>query len=60
MKPKLIPLLERCIETGIELGWSRAFKHDDMPSEETIKTKVAEAIWSEIEDWFDFDTGRMP
>lgn len=55
MKPKTINVLEMCIDTGVSLGYNRAHKHDDNPSEEVIKDKIREAIMNEIYEWFDFE-----
>jgi len=55
MKPKSLPLLERCIESGIELGYNRAFKHDDNPSKEQIQSCIYVAIMDEFDEWFDFE-----
>lgn len=55
MKPKLIQLLEQCIETGIQRGWNSAFKHDDVPPEDMVRERIREAIWLELYEWFDFD-----
>lgn len=55
MTPKLIPLLERCIETGFDLGWARAHKHTTTPDEAHLKAQIANAIWQEIHEWFSFD-----
>jgi hypothetical protein len=54
MKPKVIPLLEQCISSGIERGWNRAHKHDDEPSPGVIKDCIDEAIWSDLHEFFDF------
>jgi predicted Zn-dependent protease with MMP-like domain len=54
MRPKLIPLLERCIENGTLLGYRRAFKHTENPTEEEIVDKINDAIINEIYEWFDF------
>lgn len=55
MKAKLIPLLEQCIDTGIQRGWDRAWKHNDDPSSETVQASISQAIWCELHEWFDFD-----
>lgn len=55
MTPKMLPLLERCIEEGIELGWRRAHKHTDTPTEEQIRNHINEAIWLTIHEWFDIE-----
>ena len=54
MKPKFIPLLEQCIETGISLGYNRAFKHNDSPTKEEIEQEIHRAVMNEIYEWFDF------
>lgn len=55
MKPKTLPLLERCIEDGVDLGWLRAHKHDDNPTDRAIKDKIVESVLAQIHDWFDFE-----
>lgn len=54
MKPKFLPLLERCIETGIRRGLSRAYKHDDNPSLQVIESNIQDSIEFELYEWFDF------
>jgi hypothetical protein len=54
MKPKTLVLLEFCIATGIKLGYTRAFKHTDTPSEDAIQDSIYTAITNEIHQWFDF------
>lgn len=53
MTPKILPLLERCIEDGLTRGWNRAHKHTDEPSEERILEEQFNAIMGEIWEWFD-------
>jgi len=55
MKPKLLKVLETAIETGIELGYNRAYKHDDDPNSQTIKLAISDAIWSELWEWISFE-----
>lgn len=55
MTPKIMPVLEMCIENGIRLGYHRAFKHNDSPEEETIFIEIQKAIENEIHEWFDFN-----
>ena len=55
MKPKTLPVLEMCIETGTTVGWNRAFKHNDNPSEDVIRQAIASAIIHELYEWFDFE-----
>lgn len=55
MKPKLVPLLNQCIETGIRRGYRRAHKHCENPSEDAIFENIETCIMGEIYEWFDFD-----
>jgi hypothetical protein len=55
MKPKILPVLEMCIESGLAYGYRRAFKHTDNPTEEHITNTIKESIMHELYEWFDFD-----
>ena len=55
MKPKILPVLEMCIENGLAYGYRRAFKHTDNPTEEQITNQIRESIMHELYEWFDFD-----
>ena len=55
MKPKILPVLEMCIENGLNYGYTRAFKHDDNPSEEFITNTIKESIMHELSEWFDYE-----
>jgi hypothetical protein len=54
MKPKLIPVLEDCIEVGLKLGMNRAYKHHSDPPESVLLSEQQEAIMNEIYERFDF------
>ncbi len=55
MKPKFLPVLEMCMENGIALGYRRAFKHNDTPTEEQIVEQIHQSIMHELYEWFDMD-----
>lgn len=55
MKPKFLPLLERCIEDGLERGYNRAHKHVDNPTEQQIFENQFNAIMGDIFEAFDFE-----
>jgi hypothetical protein len=59
MKPNAYLLLIRCIEDGIRLGYNRAHKHTDTPSEQTLKNEIENAITNEICEWFTFDENSL-
>ena len=60
MTPKFIPVLEMCIDNGVGLGYSRAFKHNDNPTEDSIKENITRAILEELDQWFDMDENNEP
>ena len=55
MKANTRTLLERCIEEGTKRGYIRAFKHTDSPSESLILQTIEDAIWLEIDTYFNFE-----
>jgi hypothetical protein len=55
MKAKEYFLIDRCIEDGIIMGWNRAHKHTDTPSEDQIKQAIHLAVTNEICEWFTFN-----
>jgi len=55
MKPKILPVLEMCIENGLSRGIRRAYKHLDEPSEEHMLDVMEKAIMEEIYEWFEFE-----
>jgi len=55
MKPKVLPLIEQCIETGARLGYNRAHKHVENPEEHAILDRINDAVMSAITDYFTFE-----
>lgn len=55
MKPKLIPVLEDCIEVGIKRGYNRAHKHNLEPTEEEIFSNQLNAVMDEIYERMEFE-----
>jgi hypothetical protein len=55
MKPKILPVLEMCIENGLTIGYRRAFKHNDNPTEEQVIAVIRDSIMHEFYEWFDFE-----
>jgi len=58
MKPQILKLFEKCIEDGVSLGYSRAYKHNDAPTEQTVTQEITKAIEHELYEWFEFDDGH--
>ena len=54
MKPNSRVILERAIEEGTKRGYIQAFKHTDSPTEAGILQSIEDAIWLEIDTYFDF------
>ena len=54
MKPKFRVILNQAIEEGVLLGYRRAFKHNEDPSEEVICETIEECVMSQIYEYFDF------
>ncbi len=54
MRAKTYFILETCVEKGIKLGISRAYKHTDNPQLDVLAEKVKQAIMEEVREWFDF------
>lgn len=55
MTPKFKTVLDYAIETGIKIGYARAYKHTDKPDEYVIYRYIEDAIWNEIHEWFEFE-----
>jgi hypothetical protein len=55
MKPKFRVILEMAIEEGVRRGYSRAFKHNENPTEGAIIEHIEEAVMSSIYEYFDFE-----
>ena len=43
-------ILERAIEEGLAIGWRRAHKHTDIPSEEAIKESISREVMNSLLD----------
>ena len=55
MTPNHYKLLLRCVEEGLKLGYNRAHKHNDTPSDQMLFDAQEQAIMNEIHEWFDFE-----
>ncbi len=55
MKVREYIVMAECIERGVDLGYHRAYKHVDSPSEDAIKEAIALAVQNEICEYFIFD-----
>jgi hypothetical protein len=55
MRPKIRVILEKAIEEGVRYGYSRAYKHNDDPSDGAVIEAIEDAVMSAIDDYFTFD-----
>ena len=55
MRAKIRPILEECIEKGVEYGYLKAHKHHPDPPDNHIFSEIENAIWLEIDQRFDFE-----
>jgi hypothetical protein len=55
MKPNYYVILERAVESGALLGYRRAFKHNENPSEGVIVDAITDAIMLSISEVFTFE-----
>ena len=54
MKPNTYVIMERAVEEGARLGYRRAFKHVETPSEEAIVDAITNAIMLSVSEVFTF------
>jgi hypothetical protein len=54
MKPNTYVILERAVEEGARLGYRRAFKHVENPSEEAIIEAIVDAVMLTVSEVFVF------
>jgi hypothetical protein len=55
VKANIRGILERCIEDGAAHGIRRAHKHVEKPSDGAIADAIVDAIWLEIDSYFNFE-----
>jgi hypothetical protein len=55
VKPNEYLILSECVEDGINLGYTRAHKHTDTPTEQQIKEAIEQAVMTEICQYFLFE-----
>lgn len=52
MKPKFYQVLLMAIEDGVEMGWAKAYKHDETPADCIIKAQIIDGVLDAINEWF--------
>jgi len=51
-------VMARCVEEGVEIGWNRAHKHEDLPSWDLIRERIAQEVLNRICEDFTFNEGE--
>ena len=59
MTPKFRVILDQAISEGVKIGYRRAFKHNEDPSEEVICETIEECVMSQIYEYFTFDDENL-
>jgi hypothetical protein len=54
MKPNTYVILQRAVEEGALLGYRRAFKRVENPTEEQIVDAITDAVMLTVSEVFDF------
>jgi hypothetical protein len=54
MKPNTYVILQRAVEEGALLGYRRAFKRVENPSEEAIVEAIVDGVMLTVSEVFDF------
>ena len=54
MKPNTYVILERAVEEGALLGYRRAFKHVENPSEDAIVQAIVDGVMLSVSEVFHF------
>jgi hypothetical protein len=54
MKPNTYVILQRAVEEGALLGYRRAFKRVENPTEEQIADAITDAVMLTVSEVFDF------
>ena len=54
MRPNTYVILERAVEEGARLGYRRAFKHVENPSEEAIVEAIVNGVMLSVSEVFEF------
>jgi len=54
MRVKFRVILDQAISEVVKIGYRRAFKHNEDPSEEIICETIEECVMSQIYEYFEF------
>lgn len=54
LKPKFDIILQQALMEGISRGYTRAYKHDDDPTDETVVDHIYGEVMNSLYEYFDF------
>ena len=54
MQVKEYTVLVDCVERGVNMGMTRAYKHSDTPALDHINSQIVDAVLLEISEYFNF------
>jgi hypothetical protein len=54
MKPNTYVILERAVEEGALMGYRRAFKHTETPTEDAVVQSIVDAVMLSVSEVFTF------
>jgi len=57
MRVNAYNVLSRAVEEGVTVGWTRAHKHTDKPTRQTVEDQIVNEVLNAISEVFDFDDG---
>lgn len=55
LSPKSYNVLTMAVESGVLLGYNRAFKHTEDPTPEQIQDSIMNEVMNSILEWFHID-----
>ena len=55
MKVRMYELIQECVENGVSIGFNRAHKHTDTPTDENLQNSIIDSVMMEICERFSFD-----
>ena len=52
---KTYDIIQKAVEEGLEFGWNRAHKHEDLPCKEVIMEHLVQNIMDSLDEIIDFN-----
>ena len=55
LRVRVYDVLRDAIERGLAIGWRRAHKHPDKPTEEMMREQILLSVMAEVSEGFEFE-----